>query len=454
MDGARLVGGRRRDRDRQGRRRHRRRDRGVDRPAGRLEDGARLRRRLRRQEDQQPRVWLGLCAVVPARARRLAAAARACAPRPARAALVLGLALVLQPRRRLHERAARLPGRSCTCSPGWSGSALRGRSPSRAPPSGRSGCSRRRPSSSPASGSGSTSRRSNVIDVGYAGVIGADRIANGEAPYGHMPVQERPEAVRRRQTRRARSASASRRTAAASRRTSAATPTARSPTSPTSPATCCFGWSGKWDDAAGRALHLDRLRPAGLLGLALVGRRFGGPRLAATLAFAWAAYPFTQYVSNSNTNDAHPAVAPDLGLLARLLALGARVLRRARGLGEVRRAHRRAALGRLPRGAAAAPTARPAALRRRVRRGDAGGLRDPAPRARSGARRPRLLGPDARLAAGPRVAVLDLGLGAVPRRRHPRPPARPAASDRAPARRRSRRRVLSRADVRRCSSPR
>src|ERR671924_47479 len=28
-----------------------------------------------------------------------------------------------------------------------------------------------------------------VIDVGYAGVIGAHRIANGEAPYGHMPVQ-------------------------------------------------------------------------------------------------------------------------------------------------------------------------------------------------------------------------------------------------------------------------
>ena len=30
----------------------------------------------------------------------------------------------------------------------------------------------------------------------------------------------------------------------------------------------------------------------------------GGNRLAATLAFAWAAYPFTQYVSNSNSNDA------------------------------------------------------------------------------------------------------------------------------------------------------
>jgi hypothetical protein len=37
-----------------------------------------------------------------------------------------------------------------------------------------------------------------------------------------------------------------------------------------------------------------------------VGLRFGGTRLAVTLAFAWVAYPFTQYVSNSNTNDALP----------------------------------------------------------------------------------------------------------------------------------------------------
>src|SRR5262245_220460 len=30
-------------------------------------------------------------------------------------------------------------------------------------------------------------RGSNVIDVGYAGVIGADRIVHGQSPYGHMP---------------------------------------------------------------------------------------------------------------------------------------------------------------------------------------------------------------------------------------------------------------------------
>ena len=36
-------------------------------------------------------------------------------------------------------------------------------------------------------------RASNVIDVGYAGVIGADRIRHGESPYGHFPVEgDRP----------------------------------------------------------------------------------------------------------------------------------------------------------------------------------------------------------------------------------------------------------------------
>ena len=33
-------------------------------------------------------------------------------------------------------------------------------------------------------------RASNVIDVGYSGVIGADRIVHGESPYGHFPVED------------------------------------------------------------------------------------------------------------------------------------------------------------------------------------------------------------------------------------------------------------------------
>ena len=70
------------------------------------------------------------------------------------------------------------------------------------------------------------------------------------------------------------------------------------------PGYAVFGWSGKWDRlpaAHATSVLFDLLA---LLGLALVGRRFGGARLSAALPFAWAAYPFTQYVSSSNTNDA------------------------------------------------------------------------------------------------------------------------------------------------------
>jgi hypothetical protein len=65
-----------------------------------------------------------------------------------------------------------------------------------------------------------------------------------------------------------------------------------------------FGWSGKWDSlpaAHATSILWDALC---LIGLALVGLRFGGVRLAMTLAFAWAAYPFTLYALASNTNDA------------------------------------------------------------------------------------------------------------------------------------------------------
>jgi hypothetical protein len=144
---------------------------------------------------------------------------------------------------------------------------------------------------------------SNVIDVGYAGVIGAHRIANGQSPYGNFPVQEDLKAcgdadaegeIRERIQTNGRCESSN----------------ARGDTyGPVSyvaylPGFWTFGWSGKWDDLP--AAHLTSIvwDLLCLAGLALVGLRFGGTRLAATLAFAWVAYPFTQYVSNSNTNDA------------------------------------------------------------------------------------------------------------------------------------------------------
>jgi hypothetical protein len=70
------------------------------------------------------------------------------------------------------------------------------------------------------------------------------------------------------------------------------------------PGFLAFGWTGYWDKlraAHATAIAFDLLA---LLGMFLVGRRFGGAGLAVMLPFAWAAYPFTQYVSSSNTNDA------------------------------------------------------------------------------------------------------------------------------------------------------
>ena len=102
----------------------------------------------------------------------------------------------------------------------------------------------------------------------------------------------------------ARSATGSRRTGAARARTPKATRTARSRTSRTSPAT--RSWAGAGSGTTCPAAHFTSIAfdLLTLLGLFLVGLRFGGQRLGAVLAFAWAAYPFTQYVSNSNTNDA------------------------------------------------------------------------------------------------------------------------------------------------------
>jgi hypothetical protein len=146
-------------------------------------------------------------------------------------------------------------------------------------------------------------RDSNVIDVGYAGVIGAHRIVHGESPYGHMPAEGMLKAcgpkdadgeIRERVQTNGRCESAN-------ERGDTYGPVAYEAYVP---AYGVFGWSGRWDDLPAvhaTAVAFDLLA---LLGLLLVGRRFGGARLAVTLPFAWAAYPFTQYVSSSNTNDA------------------------------------------------------------------------------------------------------------------------------------------------------
>ncbi len=142
----------------------------------------------------------------------------------------------------------------------------------------------------------------SVIDVGYAGVIGADRILTGEAPYGHMPVEDG-----RRPCGRADADGEIRDRIQPNGRCESSNP--RGDTyGPFAylayvPAVLVFGWSGKWDSlpaAHATSILFDALAVAGLF---LVGRRFGGLRLAVTLAFGWLAFPFTAYALTTSTND-------------------------------------------------------------------------------------------------------------------------------------------------------
>jgi hypothetical protein len=146
---------------------------------------------------------------------------------------------------------------------------------------------------------------SNVIDVGYSGVVGADRIAHGRVPYGDFPVEDALKACGP-----AAADGEVRDRVQTNGRCESANPQGDT-YGPVAyemylPGYLALGWSGKWDDLPAAHFSSIAFDLLCLLGLALVGLRFGGHRLAATLAFAWVAYPFTQYVSNSNTNDALP----------------------------------------------------------------------------------------------------------------------------------------------------
>ncbi len=130
---------------------------------------------------------------------------------------------------------------------------------------------------------------SNVIDVGYAGVIGADRLVDGKKLYGAFPSDN-------------------------------ASGDTYGPVVYESyvPFEQMLPWSGGWDElpaAHGAAIVFDLL--ACLLCF-LVGRRVRGPDLGVVLAYAWAAYPFTLYAQMSNAND---ALVPLL-VLAALWAAG------------------------------------------------------------------------------------------------------------------------------------
>jgi hypothetical protein len=149
---------------------------------------------------------------------------------------------------------------------------------------------------------GLNNRSSNVIDVGYAGVIGAERIAHGQAPYGHFPIEDDLKACG--------SANADgeiRDRIQTNGRCETANPQGDTygPVAYEAylPGYLIRGWSGRWDHLPAAHITSVAFDLLCIVGLFLVGRRFGGFDLAAALPFAWAAYPFTQYAANSNTND-------------------------------------------------------------------------------------------------------------------------------------------------------
>jgi hypothetical protein len=128
---------------------------------------------------------------------------------------------------------------------------------------------------------------SNVVDVGYAGVIGAQRIADGRPLYGSYPSDNEHGDT-------------------------------YGPVNYEAyvPFQQIFGGGAAWDDlpAAHAAAILFDLLAVGLL--FLLGRRMRGPTLGIALAYAWVSFPFTLFALESNTNDTLVACL----MLAALLA--------------------------------------------------------------------------------------------------------------------------------------
>ncbi len=121
---------------------------------------------------------------------------------------------------------------------------------------------------------------SGVIDVGYAGTVGADRIAHGEPLYG-----------------------------------AGAFPSDNPFGDTYGPANyyayvpfeLALPWDGEWDELAASHAAAIAFDLATVAGLFVYGRRLrrgrAGRDLGIVLAFAWVAYPYTAFALQSNSND-------------------------------------------------------------------------------------------------------------------------------------------------------
>ncbi len=142
---------------------------------------------------------------------------------------------------------------------------------------------------------------SGVIDVGYSGTVGADRIAHGDALYGDGEFPS------------------------------------DNPFGDTYgpanyfayvPFELALPWSGEWDELPASHAAAIAFDLATIAGLFVCGRRLrpggAGRDLGITLAFAWAAYPYTAFALQSNSNDTLLAasIVWSLALFAKPLARG------------------------------------------------------------------------------------------------------------------------------------
>ena len=130
---------------------------------------------------------------------------------------------------------------------------------------------------------------SNVIDVGFANVVGAQKVIDGHALYGQFPA-------------------------------SISNGDTYGPFSYEAyvPFVWLFGFSGTWDSlpaAHAAAIFFDLVCVALMYAL---GRRLRGHSAGVVLAYAWVAYPFTAFALECNTNDALVAAL----VLGALLAAG------------------------------------------------------------------------------------------------------------------------------------
>ena len=124
-----------------------------------------------------------------------------------------------------------------------------------------------------------------VLDVGYAGIAGADRILDGISPYGHMPSDiELGDTY-----------------------------------GPLNyllyvPFVWPSGWSGQNHYLPAAHTLTILAFTGGGLAMLYAGWRYAGARGGAALLFAWAVFPYTLYATNQNSNDIVVAALAAIGL--------------------------------------------------------------------------------------------------------------------------------------------